>query len=222
MFTWPALEGAARIIAVDLPGHGASSKQVALRSVDDLARKLLRFLDALKIETAHLVGHSLGGAVVGLAALARPSLVASLTLIAAAGLGEEIDGDYLAGFVAAERREDLQPVVAKLFADQSLVSRDLVEGLLRFKRLDGVAAALDGIRSAMADKERQRVSLLPDLARLRAPIVVIWGAQDRIIPATHAGGLPSSFTVRVIAGAGHMVHMERAKEVNAVLVESLG
>jgi pyruvate dehydrogenase E2 component (dihydrolipoamide acetyltransferase) len=221
MFTWPALEGTARIIAVDLPGHGASGKQIEVRNIDELARKLLALLDALAIETVHLVGHSLGGAVVGLAALARPSLVASLTLIASAGLGEEIDGDYLAGFVAAERRKDLQAVVVKLFADQSLVSRDLIEGLLRFKRLDGVAAALAAIRIAMADGGRQRVSLLPDLARLRAPITVIWGAADQIIPATHASGLPSSVAVRVIDGAGHMVHMERAKEVNAILGNAL-
>ncbi len=222
MFTWPALEATARIVAVDLPGHGASGKQIEVRNVDELARKLLTLLDALAIETAHLVGHSLGGAVVGLAALARPGMAASLTLIASAGLGEEIDGDYLTGFVAAERRKDLQAVVAKLFADQSLVSRDLVEGLLRFKRLDGVAAALTAIRAAMADQGRQRVSLLPDLAGLRAPITVIWGSADRVVPATHAGGLPSSVSVHVMDGAGHMVHMERAKDVNAILAQVLG
>ena len=221
MFTWPALEGAMRVIAVDLPGHGASGKQIEVRSVDELARKLLALLDALAIENAHLIGHSLGGAVAGLAALARPGLAASLTLIASAGLGEEIDIDYLTGFVAAERRKDLQAVIAKLFADQSLVSRDLIEGLLRFKRLDGVPAALTAIRDAMADRERQRVSLLPDLAGLRAPITVIWGSEDRIVPATHAGGLPSSVSVTVLDGAGHMVHMERAKEVNAILVKGL-
>ncbi len=222
MFTWPALEATARVVAIDLPGHGASGKQVDLRSVDELARKLLALLDALAIQNAHLVGHSLGGAIVGLVALARPGLATSLTLIGSAGLGEEIDDDYLQDFIAAERRKDLQGVVAKLFADQSLVSRDLVEGLLRFKRLDGVVPALNAIRGAMIDRGKQRASLLPDLAGLRIPIRVIWGKQDRIIPATHAGGLPSSVEVHVFDDAGHMVHMERAKDVNAILAKIVG
>jgi pyruvate dehydrogenase E2 component (dihydrolipoamide acetyltransferase) len=221
MFTSPALEGTARVIAVDLPGHGASGKQVDIRSIDELARKLLALLDALGIQSAHLAGHSLGGAIVGLAALARPGFAISLTLIASAGLGEEIDDAYLQGFIAAERRKDLQAVIAKLFADQSLVSHDLVEGLLRFKRLDGVTGALTAIRAAMIDQGKQRVSLLPDLAGLRVPVQVIWGKQDRIVPATHAGGLPSSVAVHLFDGAGHMVHMERAKEVNAILTKAL-
>ncbi|HEY1720941.1 MAG TPA: acetoin dehydrogenase dihydrolipoyllysine-residue acetyltransferase subunit [Magnetospirillaceae bacterium] len=221
MFTWPALEGAARIIAVDLPGHGASGKRIDIRGLDELARKLLTLLDALAIQNAHFVGHSLGGAIVGLAALARPGLATSLTLIGSAGLGEEIDDDYLKGFIAAERRKDLQPVVAKLFADQSLVSRDLVEGLLRFKRLDGVTAALSTIRMATVDQGKQRVSLLPDLAGLHIPVRVIWGKLDRIVPATHAGGLPSSVEVHLFDDAGHMVHMERAKDVNAILAKAI-
>lgn len=221
MFTWPALESTARIIAVDLPGHGASGKHVDVRSVDELARKLLALLDALAIQNAHFVGHSLGGAIVGLAALARPGLATSLTLIGSAGLGEEIDDEYLKGFIAAERRKDLQAVVVKLFADQSLVSRDLVEGLLRFKRLDGVTTALNTIRTAMVDQGKQRVSLLPDLAGLRIPVRVIWGKLDKIVPATHAGGLPSSVEVHLFDDAGHMVHMERAKDVNAILAKAV-
>ena len=219
MFTSPALEGAMRVIAIDLPGHGASTKSVDIHAVEDLSKGLAAFLDAIGIESAHLVGHSLGGAVAALTALARPGLVESLTLIASVGLGDEIDDDYLQGFIAAEKRKDLQAVVVKLFADQSLVSRDLVEGLLRFKRIDGVGAALRSIRGAAVADGKQRVSLLPDLVKLNAPIQVIWGAEDRIIPSAHTGGLPSSFGVHVLDGAGHMVHMERAKDVNAILAK---
>ena len=84
-----------------------------------------------------------------------------------------------------------------------------------------MSAALKSIATALAEGGRQRVSLLPDLAGLRAPVTVIWGSADRIVPSTHAGGLPSSFAIHVIDGAGHMVHMERAKEVNAILVRAV-
>ena len=74
-------------------------------------------LDALGIERAHLVGHSLGGAVAATLAAEHPERVASLTLIAPAGLGEEINGEFIDGFVAAESRRELKGVLERLFAD---------------------------------------------------------------------------------------------------------
>ena len=72
--------------ALDLPGHGASSKDVGDGSLTTLADTVVGFLDALGISRAHLVGHSLGGAVVAAVAKAAPDRVASLTLLAPAGL----------------------------------------------------------------------------------------------------------------------------------------
>jgi pyruvate dehydrogenase E2 component (dihydrolipoamide acetyltransferase) len=52
--------------------------------------------------------------------------------------------------------------------------------------------------------------------------MVIWGAQDQIIPARHAQGLPGEIRVHVIEGKGHMVHMEAASEVNRLLNDFFG
>jgi pyruvate dehydrogenase E2 component (dihydrolipoamide acetyltransferase) len=46
---------------------------------------------------------------------------------------------------------------------------------------------------------------------------VIWGREDRILPASHSEGLPSSVKVTVLDAAGHLVHMEKAGEVNALI-----
>jgi pyruvate dehydrogenase E2 component (dihydrolipoamide acetyltransferase) len=46
---------------------------------------------------------------------------------------------------------------------------------------------------------------------------VVWGAEDRIIPAAHAQALSDAAKVHVLEGAGHMVHMEKASEVNAMI-----
>ena len=46
---------------------------------------------------------------------------------------------------------------------------------------------------------------------------VIWGRQDRIIPASHAEGLPAQAKISVLDDAGHLAHMEKAGEVNALI-----
>ena len=49
------------------------------------------------------------------------------------------------------------------------------------------------------------------------PVQVIWGEQDRIIPASHADGLPAAIKVTRFADAGHLAHMEKASEVNELI-----
>ena len=55
------------------------------------------------------------------------------------------------------------------------------------------------------------------LAESGKRVLVIWGAQDRIIPAAHAGNAPAGATVKVFDDAGHMSQMEKANDVNSLL-----
>jgi pyruvate dehydrogenase E2 component (dihydrolipoamide acetyltransferase) len=48
---------------------------------------------------------------------------------------------------------------------------------------------------------------------------VIWGAEDRIIPARHARGLPATVRTHVLPGAGHMPHLEKASDVSRLLLD---
>lgn len=220
LFNIDALSGSGPVYALDLPGHGGSVKTIAKPGLDSLAAAVVAFMDALKLSAAHLVGHSMGGAVAGLVALQQPRLVRSLTLISPAGLGPEINAKYIDGFVAAESRRDLKPVLQYLFADAGLVSRSMVEDLLKYKRLDGVQAALRGLAAALFQDGRQVRSLAGDLGRLTLPIQVIWGARDAIIPSAHAKALPNA-RVEIIEAAGHMVQMEAAGRVNELIKAQL-
>jgi pyruvate dehydrogenase E2 component (dihydrolipoamide acetyltransferase) len=222
LFVQPALSERHRVIALDLPGHGGSAKDVGAGDLGTLAAALSGFMRAIDVPKAHLVGHSLGGAVALRAALDHPAQVASLTLVCPAGLGEEIDPAFTADFIAASRRKQLEPVLAKLFVNADLVSRDMVEDLLRFKRLDGAREALTAIRAANFDG-RQREVLRGRLGELGdIPVQVVWGAEDRIIPARHADALPATVRTHVLAGAGHMPHVERASEVSRLLADFVG
>lgn len=220
MFTQPSLAEAHRVIALDLPGHGESSKDVGPGDLAALSRSLSAFLDVLDIPKAHLVGHSLGGGVALSYALEHPAHVASLSLICPTGLGEEIDLTFIEDFIAAGRRKQLLPVLEKLFTDKSLVRAAMAEELLKFKRLDGAQAALTAIATANFAAGRQREILAGRLADLGSlPVTVIWGLEDQIIPASHTEGLPANIKPHLLPGAGHMPHLEKAGEVNRILLD---
>jgi pyruvate dehydrogenase E2 component (dihydrolipoamide acetyltransferase) len=221
MFNQPVLAAGRSTFALDLPGHGGSSKDVGDGTAEFLAGIVAGALDALEIERAHLVGHSLGGAIAAGVAAAHPKRVAALTLISSAGLGPEINIGFIDSFIAASGRKDLLPALQTLFADPSLVTRDMINETLKFKRLDGVDAALRRIAAANFPGGAQAGLLRDRLAGLKMPVQVVFGADDRIIPASHAHGLAGNVQVHVLAGAGHVPHMEKAGEVNG-LIAGLG
>ena len=217
LFNTERLAERRRVYALDLPGHGESSKDVGAGDLAAFAAALGGFLDAIGADRAHLVGHSMGGATALAYALEQPDRVASLTLIAPAGLGEDINPDYIDGFVSAERRRELKGVLELLFADPSHVSRTLVDDVLRYKRLDGVDAALRQVSAAMYPSGRQTTVLAGDLDRLTVPVLAVWGERDRVLPAAQAEPLRARGRVEVLPDTGHSPHMEAANEVNRLL-----
>ena len=217
MFTQPALADGRRAIALDLPGHGGSAKDIASGTPDYLTASVEAAARALGIGRVHLVGHSMGGAVAALLALRQPELVASLTLIASAGLGSEINTAFIDGFVRASRRREAVEVLGLLVRDPALVSRTMVEDVLRYKRLDGVSTALAKIAEAWFSGGRQSLDLAPQIAMLEMPAQVIWGREDQIIPVAHAEAFASRLPVHILDQSGHLPHMEKAGEVNRLL-----
>lgn len=219
LFNIDALAGAGTVYALDLPGHGQSEKALKDASLEGLSGALVGFLDAVGVEAAHLVGHSMGGAIALRTAIDHPERVKSLTLISSAGLGPEINGGYIEGFVSSASRRDLKPVLEQLFDDPGLVSRQLVDDVLKYKRIDGVAEALSALSAALFPNGRQASELAAALAS-PPPTLVVWGAGDRVVPAAHASALGSA-RVELIEGAGHMVQMEKANRVNELLLAHL-
>jgi pyruvate dehydrogenase E2 component (dihydrolipoamide acetyltransferase) len=220
LFNIDALAGAGPVYALDLPGHGGSTKAIANPGLDALTDAVQQFMTSLALSGAHLVGHSMGGAVAANLALRDNGLAKSLTLISPAGLGSEINTGYIDGFVAAQSRRALKPVLQLLFADPDLVSRAMIDDLLKFKRLDGVQDALAGLASAMFKDGRQTTLLASDLVKSPLLIQLIWGAKDAIIPAGHAKALPEA-RVEIVEQAGHMAQMEAAARVNDLIRDQI-
>ena len=215
LFNQPVLAESGPVYAFDLPGHGRSSKDVGPGSLESLSSSLQGLLQVLEIPQAHLVGHSLGGAIVLELALREPGLVAGVSLLAPAGLAPDINQAYIDGFLAANRRKEMKSALQLLFADAELVSRDMINDLLKFKRLDGVDAALRQISEANFPAGRQARSMADRLNDLTMPVQVLWGEGDQILEPVSS--LPGNVDRHRLPGVGHMPQMEAAAEVNRLI-----
>jgi pyruvate dehydrogenase E2 component (dihydrolipoamide acetyltransferase) len=202
LFNLDAIAESLPVIALDLPGHGQSDPRLPGATLGDLAAFVARFLDAIGVPRAHLVGHSMGGAVAARLALDAPTRVASLTLVNSAGLGGEINAGYIEGFVAAASRRELKPVVEQLFADPSLVTRQLLDDLLKYKRLDGVPELLQALSASLFAGGRQADLPALELEGSGLPVTVVWGEADQVIPAAHAQNAPPGYKVKMLPRAG--------------------
>jgi len=220
-FNIEALAARAPVIAVDLPGHGGSSKDVGDASLKTLADAVAGALESLGLGEAHLVGHSLGGAVAARLAADHPGLARSLVLICPTYLpGGALSEAFLTGVIEAQRAKDLKPWLERLLADPGAVTRDMVEDLLKYKRTDGVEEALSALRDRMTAGE-DAAALRADLDRL-PPTMLIVTKDDQIVGAPDVDALPRNVRVAWIEGAGHMPHLEEPDAVNALLLEAIG
>ncbi len=218
LFNDTALAEQHQVYALDLPGHGESDKRFPSPGLDALADRVVGFMDAVGIGRAHLVGHSMGGGVAVRVAGRVPDRVDTLALLASIGFGREINHDYIAGFVGAQSRRELKPQLSRLFADPSLVTRQLVDEMLKYKRLDGVTEVLGQLSESLFAGGEQQALLTDELAALGKPTLMVWGSEDQIVPAAHADAAPPGTRVEILDGAGHMVQMEQSSAVNKRLL----
>lgn len=216
LFNQPALAERNRVIAMDLPGHGASTRDVGagtLEALADVVDGLMHFID---MPSAHLVGHSLGAAIAAKLASLHPQRVLSLTLIGSAGPGTRVSREYVEGFIAADRRKEMRPWLQCLFSEPGRVDAEMVEAVLRTKRVEGVTGALRRLADA-AIYAAESIRPREFLARIKVPMRIIWGADDRIAAPVQCSHLPGHIPIHILDRAGHMVHMEAASAVNELI-----
>ncbi len=217
--SWAPLETHLRhrpVVRIDLPSHGKSPK-LRIRCFADLVKEVRTAVDDLHLDAAHLVGHSLGGAVALALADTRPRKIASLTLIAPGGLGPEIDGATLTGLCYATRAESLAPWLRRLAADESLIT----DGYARLAMAARNDPALRHAQAALADvlfpDGTQAFDLRAALDRVDMPTRIIWGKRDAIIPWSHALRAPGKVALHLFDGVGHMPQIEAPDEVGKII-----
>ncbi len=221
LFNQGDLSEVAPTFALDLPGHGKSAKQVGDGSLMWMAGVVEKFMSAMSLPTVHLVGHSMGAGIALQIAADQPQAVKSLTLIAGAALGDEVNIEFLEGYVAAKRQKHMKPVLQQLVYDKDLISPDMMEEVFKFKRIDGVIDGLNTLIQTNFVGGTQQGSLRDALSALSIPVTIIWGREDQIIPVSHTDGLPASVKIEIIEHSGHVPQMEHASRVNEIITATI-
>ncbi|TIO55103.1 MAG: alpha/beta fold hydrolase [Mesorhizobium sp.] len=207
----------ARTLAYDLPGHGNSLECQMAGGARQAARAILTDLADRRLDKVHLVGHSMGGAIATLMALAEPERVASLTLLAPGGFGPEINGPLLRRYAAAADRTEISACLAAMSGSGSLPPGHVVEALFRMRERPGQLQILVDTAAMMTKDDRQGVIPGERLETLGMPVMVVWGTDDPVLPVDQAEGLPAHFRLHHVLKAGHML-VEEAPDLIAEVV----
>ena len=214
MFVQEPLADGRKVHAIDLPSHGGSDVDAGVANVAALADQLRLVIDELAPGPLHLAGHSLGGRLAMRLAAIMGARVLTLTLIAPAGMGSAVNPGFVESFLAANSRRPMKQVLQMLVADHGSVTSEMVERMLASKRMDGASDALTVI-AAECLGVAEADDAATDRAAVTAPVLTIWGAQDRIIPPPGKGAV-------LIADAGHMPQMESASRVVQLIADHIG
>jgi pimeloyl-ACP methyl ester carboxylesterase len=217
-----------RVIAVDLPGFGASEVPREEISISGYARFLEQLCDALSIDAAAVVGNSMGGHIAAELAIASPQRVERLMLVSAAGISAELvqrdavltGGRVLAAIMtrAAARNAALarRPGTRRIALSFVMRHPDRLSAPLAHELMQG--AGKPGFLPALEAVLTHRISeRLPQIA---CPTFVVWGADDHVIPVRDAkrfGELIPDVRVEVLPDTGHVAMLERPERFNELL-----
>ncbi|BFZ04333.1 hypothetical protein BsWGS_07372 [Bradybaena similaris] len=220
------------LIAVDLPGHGASSvppDHVKL-GLDFVVGTLSQFLDlvGLKDKKVHLIGSSLGGAIVGLFAATYPERVEKLTMVCPA-MQTPIDSEFAVQVkeVIAMGIENMSPSHCKLLPTDVAGVKAMLEVCCYSKELIKSSDQIwRGFLNLRLPKTEYYLRLFKDITssenldllertapRITVPTQLVWGTQDQVIHVSGAELLRSKLAncqrVDLIEKCGHAIDIDR-------------
>ena len=204
------------LIRIDLPSHGRSPRR-AIGSFAELARALVQVFDRVAEGPVHLLGHSLGGALALAVADIRPRQIKTLSLIAPAGLGPEIDGAALNGIARASTADSLAPWLKRLTARPDGISYDFAKAAMLARLDPALRAAQQELAAVLFPDGVQGFDLSAALDRVTAPTALIWGREDHILPWKQALTAPGEVALHLMRGVGHVPHIEDPEALAALL-----
>jgi len=223
-----------QVCALDFPGHGLSEKPRIDYSLPIAVKFVSDFMQALKIERASLVGHSIGGLVSLITAINSPEKVDKLVLVDCAGLTTETSlrkklvalpgiGEIV---VRPTTRAGTRQGMRRALYNRDFITEKMVDLNYRYLKMPGAKEAmLSIIRCGVRLNGPNSQAIAADkLQMVSVPTLLIHGAQDQSIPLRHsriACRLIPEAQLRVIEASGHCPFLEKADEFNEAVLSFL-
>ena len=218
-----------RVVALCHKGFGFSEKPRGDYRLESLADFVFEAMDALEIDQCTVVGHSMGGAIAMRMAIERPERISKMVLVCSAGVRWKLPKVLTS-----------LPMPALVFLSRILFSRPLMKRILRtvgYEKpvvdevfMDTYMRALHSpgfAYSAMKTAEEFSGSLArlhDDISSISHPVLLLWGAHDRILPV-RVGEILQELLVnsdlKVLEDVGHCPNEEDAETFNALVLNFL-
>ncbi len=201
-----------RVIAPTHPGFGASTGLEHIDDIVDLALYYYDFLDALDIESTHVVGHSLGGMLAAEVAAFDPGRVRRLVLCNPVGLWRDDAPvmDFFSEDVASVQRAvwyDPEGEVA--VAQRSDLSNPEAMATALYNGMQSLSAAAKFLWPIPDRGLKKR------LHRISAPTLIIWGERDGLVPPVYAEEFRSRIRDARVAVLPKSAHFPMLEERDA-------
>ena len=203
-----------QVIAIDLPGFGDSSKPAASYDVGTQVERVAAFTQALNIQRLHIVGNSMGGHISALYAARYPEQVLSVGLLANAGVTAPQKSQLIeilergdANPLVVKNPEDFERLLEFVFVEVPYLPTKVKQHLAE----KGIANSAHN-EQIFAQLINRYLPLEPELPKIQAPTLVLWGEHDRALHVSSAEAMRPLLrkpTIVVMPNTGHAPMIER-------------
>ena len=230
-----ALSQKHRVYAIDLVGFGRSDKPSADYSLPFFAQFVKDFMEVQNIDRASLVGWSLGGGVSMQFAIQFSEKLDKLILLDSMGFGREThlmfrlsSIPWIGKILSRPTKKGTARLLKECVFDHTLITDEIVDLYYQFAALPGGHAAWLATLCSNASfggiKKEVIQAFQDNLGTMTIPTLIIWGKQDRVLPAKHASIAESwipNARVHLIDDCGHCPQMEHPEEFNTQVLAFL-
>jgi len=230
-YTWvnnlEALAAEYKVYALDLWGSGFSTREPEDHSFELFALQLRLFMDALKIEKASLVGHSMGGGTLIYFSLQHSNRVEKLILVGSVGIRSPLPlrgrffqlpyiPEYLLGLnTNTIRRKNLE---SNWILNKQLLTDSYFEEATRFQKIKGsTSVQLSILRKNFFDTLNEEIR---QLGQKKIPTLIIWGKEDFTVPlrcGEEMHRLIPGSRLETIDNAGHLSNFDQSTVFNELV-----
>lgn len=206
------------IYAIDLRGHGKSSAPQCCYGYSDLANDAYLFLDAMKIDKADVVGHSLGSITAQVLAAQHPEKVDKIVLVSSTVSTRGGPGSWLWDNIMP-----LEPPIdpnGKFMMDWYWNPNPVDESFIKPEREESAAVPIHVWKGVLWGTTLGDLSKISQL--VKAPVMIFWGDQDQLFDAGHQNALRQAYPdarYETFTGAGHNMFWEQPQK-SAELIEA--